>query len=366
VEDTVFLILEADEDLIATVGLTAVQDELCEHSINQTDEFSADCVVELSPESIKTLFREVQKNLDSLTSICSDGGLDADICFLSDCIRSNGIYVVDWKGDSFVLKSDRHEVCMMLGIDSNSNALQHEKSSADVDNLKKHDVVGGEASSLTPSVVPMNDSSSFSEVSVSACDDHVYYSEISTPPPLDSLEKSSVFNIDTDLENNSGYDSEYLSAFPPNSPALTHVTSTDVQEMIQSGFNSTIDSSITDFITLQDLAVQWKISILGLIYFAERQIITVLSPTLDTFTPDMSGSVTHEWLVRNEDLSVVLSSAQRSLFNILHLSDMFENIADVCLVLSKAHITVINWDEEKYILQSDMEAAMEVCINFEC
>jgi hypothetical protein len=32
--------------------------------------------------------------------------------------------------------------------------------------------------------------------------------------------------------------------------------------------------------------------------------------------------------------------------------------------LSKSQITVINWDEERFILQSDMEAAMEVCMNY--
>ena len=207
---------------------------------------------------------------------------------------------------------------------------------------------------------PLSDSGSFYATTSSG-------SISSTKPPLYNVPASfSTFNSDTALDTNSyEEESEYFSEFPPNSPALTHVPSSEMQDMIQSGFNSTWDTSITNYITLQDLAYQWKLNILSIICFAERRIIPVLSPSLEPFSPEMSGEVTHDWLVRNEELSEVLSATQKTLFNILHLTDMFENIADISLVLSKAQITVITWDEEKYILQSDMEAAMEVCINFE-
>lgn len=190
-------------------------------------------------------------------------------------------------------------------------------------------------------------------------------------PPLSqqNLEHMSFssYDINTDFDSSQCLDdSLFLSSdFPPNSPALTSTASTEMQDMIQCGFSSTWDSSISDYITLQDLAYQWKISILSLIYLGERQVVPILSPSHEAFTSDQCGAVTQDWLVRNEQVGEILQATQEKLFNVLQLSDMFDNISDICLALSKSQISIVHWDEERYILQSDMEAAMEVCINYE-
>lgn len=193
---------------------------------------------------------------------------------------------------------------------------------------------------------------------------------ISLPPlsqqNLEHMSFSS-YDINTDFDSSDCLnESQFLSSdFPPNSPALTSTASTEMQEMIQCGFSSTWDSSISDYITLQDLACQWKISIISLIYLGERQVVPILSPSHEEFTSDQCGAVTQDWLVRNECVSEILQATQEKLFNVLQLSDMFDNISDICQTLSKSQISIVHWDDERYILQSDMEAAMEVCINYE-
>jgi hypothetical protein len=361
VQDTVFLLLEANDHMMAKLGLLELRNELAQNSMNNTINNSGDCLIELSSESIDTLSSEVISNLESLTSICSSGGLDADVCFLSDCLRSNGIHVISWKGDNFVLKSYRRDVCMMLGIEQEGDEEVIEEI-IDFDHLS-----ASHPQSTCQIKYPSHVNELVFESNNSSTDSSTTCGAVVGPtdPNLDM--QYSTFDINTDYDHNHCFNdsSEFsLAEFPPNSPALSHVASTEVQEMIQSGFSSTWDSSISDLVTLQDLACQWKINILSLIYLGERQVIPVFSPTHEAFSIDMCGLVTHDWYVRNERLGETLLAAHESLFNIVHLSDMFENILDICLALSKSQITVINWDEERFILQSDMEAAMEVCMNY--
>ena len=353
VDDTIFLLLEAGDNLIKPLGLSGLRNQLEENISNNVSEKSPDCVVEVSRGAVETLRNEAENHLLSLTILCSEGGLDANICFLSDCLRSNGIHVIDWKGDCFVLKSDRPEVCAMLGIESGEANVSLMSSSSKPSQKSDFPLADTKYSSTDNSFLKHN-------VHFSNVDSVESYEE----PPLHNNEKDS-HQLSTDFDNMDQFDEAEYSAFAQNSPALSCVTSCDVEDMIQSGFSSgTWDSSLSDYISLQDLSCQWNINILGLITLAERGIIPVSSPSLEAFNSTLSGSVTHDWQVRNEELDVLLTDTQKKLFNMVHLADMFENIPDMFLLLSKAQIDIITWDEEKYILQADMEKAMDICINY--